>query len=142
MADLREGDLMEEKENINQQNDVTTELEQEIKIKTELQPDDWLCIACNKKITSDKARFEYDNQSEFQFINPGGFYFDILTFCSADGSREMGEPTLEFTWFKGHSWSFAVCSRCSNHLGWKYVGKYSFYGLIKSRLIKGAALFN
>jgi hypothetical protein len=133
---------MEEKENMNQQTDVTTELEQEVKVKTELQPDDWLCIACNKKITSDKERFEYDNQSEFQFINPGGFYFDILTFCSADGCREMGEPTLEFTWFEGHSWSFAVCSRCSNHLGWKYFGKYSFYGLIKSRLIKGAALFN
>jgi hypothetical protein len=133
---------MEEKENMNQQTDVTTELEQEVKVKTELQPDDWLCIACNKKITSDKERFEYDNQSEFQFINPGGFYFDILTFCSADGCREMGKPTLEFTWFEGHSWSFAVCSRCSNHLGWKYFGKYSFYGLIKSRLIKGAALFN
>ena len=133
---------MEEKENMNQQNDITTELEQEVKVKTELQPDDWLCIACNKKITSDKERFEYDNQSEFQFINPGGFYFDIITFCSADGCREMGEPTLEFTWFEEHPWSFAVCSRCSNHLGWKYDGKYSFYGLIKSRLIKGAALFN
>ena len=133
---------MEEKINLNQQDRVSAEIDKEVKVKTELRPDDWLCIACNKKITSDKERFEYDNQSEFQFINPGGFYFDILTFCSADGCREMGEPTLEFTWFEGHSWSFAVCSRCSNHLGWKYCGKYSFYGLIKSRLIKGAALFN
>lgn len=133
---------MEEKEHTIKQIYVDAELKEKVKVKTELQPDDWLCIACNKKITTDKERFEYNNQTEFQFINPGGFYFDLITFDSADGCREIGEPTLEFTWFKGHSWSFAVCSRCSNHLGWKYVGKYSFYGLIKSRLIKGAALFN
>jgi len=133
---------MEEKENQNQQNDAASEFEPKGKVKTELKPDDWLCIACNKKITSDKDSFEYNNQSEFQFINPDGFYFDILTFSAADGCRELGEPTMEFTWFDGHSWSFAVCSRCSNHLGWKYTGKYTFYGLIKSRLVKGAVLFN
>jgi len=133
---------MEEKEYQTQQNDFDTELVEKVKVKTELKADDWLCIACNKKITSDKERFEYNNQSEFQFINPSGFYYDILTFYTADGSRDLGEPTMEFTWFEGHSWSFAICRRCSNHLGWKYRGKYSFYGLIKSRLIRGAALFN
>ena len=133
---------MEKKENQNIQNDVATELETKVEVKTELQPDDWLCIACNKKISTDKERFEYNHQSEFQFINPSGFYFDIITFSSADGCREMGDPTMEFSWFDGHSWLFAVCSRCSNHLGWKYEGKYSFYGLIKTRIIKGAALFN
>jgi hypothetical protein len=133
---------MEQKENTIKQNDTAAELEQEVKVQTELKPDDWLCIACNKKITSDKERFEYNNQTEFQFVNPDGFYFDIITFANADGCCETGESTLNYTWFKGHSWSFAVCSRCRNHLGWKYDGKYSFYGLIKSRLIKGAALFN
>ncbi len=133
---------MKEKENTNKQNVVATEFKEDVKVKSELKPDDWLCIACNKKITSDKERFEYNNQTEFQFINPGGYYFDIITFAEADGCKVMGESTLEFTWFDGHAWTFAVCSRCSNHLGWKYTGKYSFYGLIKSRMIKGAALFN
>ena len=133
---------MEEKINFNQHGEMSTEVEKEVKVKKELKPDDWLCIACNKKITSDKERFEYNNQSEFQFVNPSGFYFDIITFESADSCFEVGEPTLNNTWFEGHKWSFAICSRCSNHLGWKYVGKYSFYGLIKSRLIKGLALFN
>jgi hypothetical protein len=133
---------VEEYENHNLQYDIDSQIEHEVKFKTELKPNDWLCVVCNKRITSDKERFEYDSQSEFQYTNPSGFYFDILTFYSADGCKEMGEPTLEFTWFEGHSWSFAVCSRCSNHLGWKYEGKYSFYGLIKSRLVKGAALFN
>jgi len=132
----------EEKMDLNQQGGEFTEVEKKIYVKSELKPDDWLCIACNKKITSDKERFEYNNQSEFQFVNPGGFYFDIITFRSADGCFEIGEPTLDHTWFDGHKWSFAICSRCSNHLGWKYVGKNSFFGLIKSRLIKGVALFN
>ena len=133
---------MEEKINLNQQGAGSTKIEREVKVKAELKPDDWLCIACNKKITSDKERFEYNNQSEFQFVNPGGFYFDIITFETADGCFEVGDPTLENTWFEGHKWSFAICSRCNNHLGWKYVGKFSFYGLIKERIIKGVALFN
>lgn len=134
--------LMEEKELKKLSDNTDSELEPEVKSKTELKPDDWLCIVCSKKITSDKERFEYNSATEFQFVNPEGYNFDIITFLNADGCLEMGEPTMEFTWFPGHTWSFAVCSRCSNHLGWKYRGKYSFYGLIKSRLIKGAALFN
>ncbi|UCH65763.1 MAG: hypothetical protein JSW63_01115 [Ignavibacterium sp.] len=54
----------------------------------------------------------------------------------------MGEPTIEFTWFEGHSWSYAAYRHCSNHFVWKYNRKYSFYGLIKERLVKGASLFN
>jgi len=124
------------------QSEVITEVETDHKISTELKADDWLCAACNKKITTDKNRFEYKNQSEFQFVNPAGYNFNIITFSDAEGCKEIGEPTLEFTWFAGHSWSYAVCSRCSNHLGWRYRGKYSFYGLIRTRLVYGAALFN
>jgi hypothetical protein len=133
---------MEEKEDQEKQSNTRTVLEPKITVKTELKADDWLCAFCRKKITSDKDRFKYDKQSEFQFINPAGYYFDILTFAEAEGCIELGEPTMEFTWFAGHAWSYAVCSGCSNHLGWKYKGKYSFYGLIKSRLVKGAVLFN
>jgi len=133
---------MEEKENQNQRNDFGTQLEPEIRVKLEFKPDDWLCMLCIKKITSDKDRFVFNNKSEFQFVNPGGYFFDIITFCVADGCQEEGEPTMEFTWFPGHSWLFTFCSRCGSHLGWKYHGEFSFYGLIKSRLIKGAARFN
>jgi len=133
---------MAEKENRNQQNSFSAQLEPEVKVKSELQSDDWLCLLCYKKITSDKDRFLFNNQSEFQFTNPQGHVFDIITFGTADGCRVIGEPTMNFSWFPRHSWSFAVCSRCGLHLGWKYLGDYSFYGLIKSRLIKGSALFS
>lgn len=116
--------------------------ESEVKVQTALQPDDWLCLKCSKKITEDKERFFYENSSGFRFTNPDGYIFDIITFSSAEGCREEGEPILAFTWFKDHSWAFALCSRCGLHLGWKYSGRFSFYGLIRSRLVKGAALFN
>jgi hypothetical protein len=133
---------MPAKENHNQINVSKTESESEVKVQTELKPDDWLCLACSKKITEDKERFQYEGETEFHFTNPDGYVFDIITFRTADGCLEVDEPTMQFTWFKDHAWSYAVCSRCGLHLGWKYSGKYSFYGLIKSRIVKGLALFN
>ncbi len=130
----------------NQNNVTVTEPESEVKVQTELKPDDWLCVACSKKITEDKERFAYDGETEFHFTNPDGYVFDIITFRTAEGCRVEGSPTLEFTWFKNHAWSLAVCSRCGLQLGWKYTGNPpaadGFYGLIKSRLVKGLALFN
>lgn len=124
------------------QNQKVVQQETEEKVETRLQPDDWLCLYCSKKITTDKDRFPYDEQTEFQFSNPDGYVFNIITFGSADGCREIGKPTLDFTWFAEHSWSFALCSRCGLHLGWKYKGKYTFYGLIKDRIVRGQALYN
>lgn len=120
----------------------STLYQNEVKEKTTLQADDWLCLSCNKKITEDKERFLYSNQSEFRFRNPDGYQFDIITFRRADGCRVEGVPTTDFTWFESHAWCFAICNRCGLHLGWKYSGNFSFYGLIKTRLIKGSALFN
>ncbi len=133
---------MPTKENHNQNNAAITGPDSKIKVQTELKPDDWLCLACSKKITEDKERFPYNGETEFHFTNPEGYEFDIITFRTADGCREIGEPALAFTWFKDHAWSFAVCGRCGLHLGWKYSGADSFYGLIKSRLVKGLTLFN
>jgi hypothetical protein len=133
---------MSTEKNHNHNNVTVTEPGTTAKVQTELQPDDWLCLACSKKITEDKERFVYNGQTEFRFTNPDGYVFDIITFHIADGCREEGRPALEFTWFKDHSWSFALCRRCGLHLGWKYSGKFSFYGLIKARLVKGLALFN
>ena len=133
---------MPAEENQNQISITKTEPESEVKVQTELKADDWLCVACSKKITEDKERFPYDGETEFQFLNPEGYVFDIITFGNAEGCRVEGNPTLAFTWFKDHAWAYALCSRCGLHLGWKYTGKFSFYGLIKTRIVKGSVLFN
>jgi len=34
-----------------------------------------------------------------------------------------GEPTPEYSWFPGHSWTIATCKRCAEHLGWVFYDK-------------------
>ena len=108
----------------------------------ELLADDWLCAACLKKITSEKFRFFYDHLSEFTFTNPGGYSFDIITFYKAEGCFAIGEPTFDHSWFKDHAWSICLCKGCGTHLGWRYSGEFSFFGLIRRKLLRGFCLFN
>ncbi len=108
----------------------------------ETQAEDWLCARCMLKISAEKDRFIYNSQSEFEFVNPAGFVFNIITFSNAEGCVDVGDPTLEHTWFPGHSWSFCMCKRCGIHLGWKYREKSIFFGLIRPRLIKAGVIFN
>lgn len=34
--------------------------------------------------------------------------------------RCIGEPTAEYSWFPGYSWSMAYCRQCDRHLGWGF----------------------
>ena len=44
---------MEEKKEHFSESGFSTQIKPEIKSKTKLQPDDWLCLLCYKKIASD-----------------------------------------------------------------------------------------
>ncbi len=101
---------------------------QEVSEKTRspaIQSDDWLCFVCRNKITSEKERFVFNDASEFEFNNPGGDHFHIITFSKAPGCIESGTQTSDFTWFADHSWSLSLCSQCGTQLGWKYTGKHN-----------------
>jgi hypothetical protein len=56
----------------------------------------------------------------------------------------MGPPSLEFTWFAGHSWRITICAGCLTHIGWFFSasGGQGFFGLIPDKLqlrdLKGA----
>ena len=100
---------------------------------------DWLCAWCHHRVASEKDRFQYDGRSEFAFVNPDGIGFNIITFGRAPGCRQVGQPTLDHTWFPQHAWSYAVCGGCGLHLGWHYTGPHHFVGLIRDRLVR--ALF-
>lgn len=75
------------------------------------------------------------------FVNPAGRFFEVLTLRRARSVAVAGNPTLEATWFEGYAWQFALCARCTTHLGWRYVSSAgaeppTFYGLIRDALIE------
>ncbi len=90
------------------------------------------CADCGFGITTAKERIEMEGHHSHVFNNPAGYLFEIGCFASAPGCVNRGEPTMEFTWFAGFAWRFALCGNCSAHLGWRYQsgGGRSFYGLI------------
>ncbi len=96
-----------------------------------------LCKNCRNRITSADNGIELYGQHRHTFSNPYGILFEIGCFASADGCLNQGMPTTEFTWFKGFSWRYALCSKCHLHLGWHYQSRGGgFYGLILDNLIE------
>lgn len=74
------------------------------------------------------------------FNNPAGVIFEIALFDAAEGCAAIGRPTLEFTWFSGYAWRFALCGNCGIHLGWLYTGGEAggFFGLILEMIVEDA----
>lgn len=100
---------------------------------------DWLCRWCHNRVAHEGDRFRYGDKTNFTFHNPEGVRFEIITFSRTLGCEETGLPTIEYTWFPGHAWSYCHCDRCGQHLGWYYTGPHHFAGLMLERIIR--ALF-
>lgn len=95
------------------------------------------CKSCGNTITSTDSVISISGLHRHTFKNPAGIYYDIGCFSSARGCFNMGEPSLEFTWFPGYAWCYSVCGKCFVHMGWFYRaagGDSGFYGLILNRL--------
>ena len=103
---------------------------------------DWLCAWCLNPVANESDRFKYEGTDQFNFANPEGIRFAIITFSRTRGCHQTGLPTLEHTWFAGHRWSFCHCDRCGQHLGWYYTGKHDFAGLIMERIVRGLTIRN
>ena len=97
-----------------------------------------LCRQCRRIITSPAERIEMLGAHQHAFANPHGIVYQIGCFRSATGCGYTGQPTNEFSWFKGFSWRLAVCGSCLFHLGWLFIspGSESFNGLILDHLIQ------
>ena len=103
---------------------------------------DWLCAWCLNRVASEKDRFFHKGRSEFSFKNPEGARFNIFTFSRTLGCQQTGVPTLEYTWFPGHAWSYCLCDRCRTHLGWYYAGPNEFAGLIRDRIVRASVVMS
>ena len=106
----------------------------------ELEPEEArniLCVQCQQKITNPEERITVEGAHRHTFANPSGIVYEIGCFQSAVGCGYAGEPTGEFTWFKGYQWRIAICRTCLTHLGWLFTSETgnSFAGLILDRLV-------
>jgi len=115
-----------------------SELDAELEEKED---DSIFCARCETLITRTRWALSL-NGHEHVFFNPAGMVYRILCFVEAPGAVDQGNPTDEFTWFRGYDWNFALCSGCGEHLGWRYTGDEDpnlFFGLIKDRLTTRAS---
>jgi hypothetical protein len=97
-----------------------------------------LCGACGAQISSVQHRIEVHGSHDHRFINPAGLLFHIGCFAEAVGCRIVGPDSVEYPWFPGFAWRYAMCGSCGQHLGWHFRsdGKPSFFGLVLDRLIQ------
>ena len=94
-----------------------------------------LCAICRSVVTEPAQAIEINGRHEHAFFNPAGIAYELRCFRQAPGANIQNKPTAEFSWFAGYLWQIAVCTACGAHLGWRFTGPSSFYGLIGAKLI-------
>ncbi len=95
-----------------------------------------LCGFCQSSITDTRNRIAMNGSHSHIFANPHGLVFEIGCYKRATGCLTSLEASPEFSWFSGYLWKIALCSNCSNHLGWYFFSNTSsFFGLIQENLI-------
>lgn len=82
--------------------------------------DQILCKICQHGITSQNRKIEVNGRHQHIFSNPLGISYEIGCFSAANRCVNKGTASLEYTWFKGFIWRFALCSNCYAILGWFY----------------------
>jgi hypothetical protein len=92
------------------------------------------CRRCDGVVARTGDRVVIGAADLHTFVNPRGEVFELVCFARADGALAVGEATLEYTWFPGHAWRFAMCRSCAAQLGWRYDGAASFWGLNRAAL--------
>ena len=61
-----------------------------------------LCRRCGQHITSTRQRISVNGSQEHTFTNPEGISFHIGYFARVRGCMFAGQPTSEWSWFKGY----------------------------------------
>jgi len=97
-----------------------------------------LCAACAAPVTNPGHRMAVQGAHEHRFMNPAGLLFHIGCFAHAIGCTIVGPDSLEYPWFAGFAWRFAMCGSCGQHLGWHFRKQEGegFFGLVLDRLVQ------
>lgn len=116
-------------------NDIFTPSLESYEDKSEKTDKGILCAFCENLITSHKNKINIYGSHSHIFTNPNGFIYEIGVFSEAEGCFVYGEPSSLHSWFPPYKWNFAICNKCSSHLGWNFkIVQNAFFGLILIKL--------
>lgn len=102
------------------------------------------CKRCKTRIASYSDIFAMAKGNvNANYCNPAGYIHETLTVNkTVEKSVSMVDrPSTDFSWFPGYAWQIAVCSKCSSHIGWKFVAvtknlkPKAFFGLSCKSLV-------
>lgn len=79
------------------------------------------CAACDAPIARERDVLPMTGEGAVAvFVNPAGFFHDIVTVRVATGLLLVGPAVAEDSWFVGYTWTIAHCAPCGAHLGWQF----------------------
>lgn len=57
------------------------------------------------------------------YCNPAGYIHETISFYKVieNSTQMVDRPSTDFSWFPGYAWQIALCSKCSTHVGWKFI---------------------
>ncbi|XP_032522838.2 protein cereblon-like isoform X3 [Danaus plexippus] len=97
------------------------------------------CASCATVVARREDIFAMSSEGvHANYSNPGGYMHDIVTVSRASNTAPGGAPSSEFSWFPGYSWTVALCSSCTSHVGWRFDARrrtlrpQHFYGLCRN----------
>jgi len=103
-----------------------------------------MCRRCSLTLAEQSDIFSMSSEGpQGAFVNPGGHLHETLTVYKAKNLKLVGEPSTEYSWFPGYAWTIVECSRCYNHIGWKFTAAKSglkplkFYGFSRKSINSG-----
>ncbi len=98
-----------------------------------------VCARCGAPITDEREGIVVSGRHAHHFVNPSGVAFHVRCFRDAPGCGCVGEASSFFSWFSGYAWRLAICASCHAHLGWRFEGDSTFFGLVADRLAERGA---
>jgi len=79
------------------------------------------CGSCDAVVAYERDVFSMATEGPVAvFVNPGGFFHDIVTLRSVEGLTRVGPAVAKDSWFAGYTWTLCHCDSCGSHLGWQF----------------------
>ncbi|XP_049824983.1 protein cereblon [Aethina tumida] len=101
------------------------------------QPRKICCENCGVELSDPTKVFAMSKDGvQSNYVNPSGHVYETVTVSEAKNFKLVGNPSKQFSWFPGYSWTIMQCRQCNKHLGWRFTSSHLkpsiFYGLANS----------